>query len=805
METVVSASAKQRKVNIAVILNDDRLLAAALFLVALFPRLLALSQFITGDEPRWVVRSMAFLTGLLTADWALTLQTGHPGVTTMWTGSLGLALDYLINHQAAESLLAFAQSLPPNYQRIDPTVLPWMRLPTVALSALSIVALFWFLRPLNRAVALVAALLLALHPLHLAYSQLLHHDALVSIFLSLSILMFLTALRRPSWKMVILSGVMGGLAILSKSTAYALLPFVGVVLLLELLARQQTLKWAVPVGLIWGSAALATVVALWPATWVAPLEVFQTVFGWVDQSANVDEVSNTLIPTFSGRVPDLGLLFYPTNWLVRTTPLMMLGLLFFIFWWRKTAPNNPARWWTNRLLLWIGLFSLMLTLGDKRDGRYLLPIYFALCALAAFGLITIYQLLKTKRAFDFFVGPIRANLYQVMFAALLLGFSVTYYPYYLSYFNPLVGGPWLAPGLVKVGLGNGMEQAAAWLNHQPNAQHLRVATDLEQTFAPYFAGQAVSPDANRPFSADYVLNYIRVIQNGVPFDEYWDYYQARPPDFELRVSGIDYLWLHHEPPLVNLGRIPVGDALILRAYTVDRPLAIPGKPFVVTLIWRTDSPPGLQAQVQLRDEAGKIWVTSDAAPVIDPQGPSAVEGHYPLNLPAAMPRGRYTLWVSTENIEDWVEVTPVPVGRISPTEAVAVPFEANFSNQIALRGFGVSNPTPASGQSVTLTLHWQALNDIPVSYTTFVHVVDSKGGVVAQSDVLPGRGQWLTTGWQPQEWITDQLSLSLPADLPPGQYQVWVGWYHVPTGQRLPLIEDSGGQNVVELGALQVQ
>ena len=124
---------------------------------------------------------------------------------------------------------------------------------------------------------------------------------------------------------------------------------------------------------------------------------------------------------------------------------MILGLLLFPRWWRKEAKGSPARWWTHRLLLWIGLFSLMLTLGDKRDGRYLLPIYFALCILATFGLKRLYQDLKRVRSYIIEVGFLRTDIYQVVFFILLLGFSISYYPYYLAYYNPLIGGPWLAP------------------------------------------------------------------------------------------------------------------------------------------------------------------------------------------------------------------------------------------------------------------------------------------------------------------------------------------------------------------------
>ncbi len=778
------------------ILLSDNFIAIGIFFVALFPRLLALTKFVTSDEARWVIRSTAFLGALVNTDWAQTLQTGHPGVTTMWSGSIGLVLDYLLNHQATGSLLTFIQSLPTNFEHIDPTTLPWMRLPIVVLASLSVASVFWFLRLLNKDVAIIAALLLAFNPHHIGQSQLLHHDALVSIFTMFSIFLYLTALRQWSWLLLALSGVAAGLAILSKSTAYALLPFIGLVFLIEIFYKRQRWNRAILAGLIWSGLALLTVIIFWPAMWVAPLAVWRTIFGWANESTNVGGLYNTMAPDFSQGFPNLGIFFYPTNWLLKSTPLMLAGLIGFIWWWQVEPKQSNARWWMLHLLLWITLFSLMLTLGDKRDGRYLLPIYFAVCILAAFGLHLIYNKLKSWKSMSFDMGMLPANVYQFGFVILLLGFSVTYYPYYLPYYNPLVGGSWLAPRLIRIGWGDGMEEAAAWLNQQPNAENLRVATFLGHTFQPFFAGQTVELNTQQTFSADYVLSYHRQIQNGIPFAEFWQYYQARPPVFTLRTAGLDYVWLHKEPPLASVGRKSLGNDLTLRAYTTNQHMATPDSNLEVTLIWRGNTSLDKPVQVQLRDELGQIRTESSPAPIIDPAGPSNVEGHYNLEIPANTPRGKHLLWVQVGDSE-WIEFASIPVGYTESIRAIATLFEADFAHRIALKGFEISNNTPTAGQNIDLLLHWQAIQAMPYAFTTFVHLVDSQGNVVAQSDVQPGQGQWLTNTWQRNEWFADQVSLSLPAELPPGQYQILVGWYHAESGQRLPLADDETQNSVI--------
>ena len=61
------------------------LLALLLVLVALPPRLLATDRFVTTDELFWIGRSAAFGRAIETGQLGQTFQTGHPGVTTMWT------------------------------------------------------------------------------------------------------------------------------------------------------------------------------------------------------------------------------------------------------------------------------------------------------------------------------------------------------------------------------------------------------------------------------------------------------------------------------------------------------------------------------------------------------------------------------------------------------------------------------------------------------------------------------------------------------------------------------------------------
>ena len=235
------------------------------FLLALLARLPALGKFLTPDEGLWVDRSRNFLAGLLNSAYqcealiehtgfkhaeglACTLRTGHPGVTTMWTGSIGIVLRYLADG-APGSLFDYTTSFPTN--PIDARMIVPERLPSMLLISISVGLTAWLVGRLfrDRTVGLVAGLLLALDPFHVALSRVIHHDALATTFMTLSLLMALMYwVRRASRGWLIASGICGGLAFLSKSTSLFLNPFILILAIWSLVdhhARGGRLSWRV--------------------------------------------------------------------------------------------------------------------------------------------------------------------------------------------------------------------------------------------------------------------------------------------------------------------------------------------------------------------------------------------------------------------------------------------------------------------------------------------------------------------------------------------------------------------------------
>ena len=96
------------------------LICLFIFAVALALRLPGLDSFLTPDENLWATRTTQFLTALSANDWAATNITGHPGVTTMWAGSLGLIAKWpLATPLAVPGFMASGQELAADPVRRD--------------------------------------------------------------------------------------------------------------------------------------------------------------------------------------------------------------------------------------------------------------------------------------------------------------------------------------------------------------------------------------------------------------------------------------------------------------------------------------------------------------------------------------------------------------------------------------------------------------------------------------------------------------------------------------------------------------
>ena len=86
-------------------------LSAALFLVAMLVRLAPMGRYVTPDEPIWVLRAVRFGDAVAAGDWAAIPETGHPGVTTMALGALGVRITAWLHPAEADAHLMWIRQM----------------------------------------------------------------------------------------------------------------------------------------------------------------------------------------------------------------------------------------------------------------------------------------------------------------------------------------------------------------------------------------------------------------------------------------------------------------------------------------------------------------------------------------------------------------------------------------------------------------------------------------------------------------------------------------------------------------------
>jgi hypothetical protein len=134
---------------------------------------------------------------------------------------------------------------------------------------------------------------------------------------------------------------------------------------------------------------------------------------------------------------------------------------------------------------------------------------------------------------------------------------------------------------------------------------------------------------------------------------------------------------------------------------------------------------------------------------------------------------------------------------VAGSEEVALePVGAVFEGGIDLVATGVLDD-PHPGEPLRLAFDWRMAERVGDSLVMFAHLVRDGSHLVAQRDAVPGNGLFPVESWEPGEVVRDQFALQLPAELPPGEYEIQVGVYSATSGQRYRLVEPEEGVYLV--------
>ncbi len=251
------------------------------------------------------------------------------------------------------------------------------------------------------------------------------------------------------------------------------------------------------------------------------------------------------------------------------------------------------------------------------------------------------------------------------------------------------------------------------------------------------------------------------------------------------------------PPLAKTLNASVRPGLTLRSSGFGDAPVRAGATLAVPLQWEVNEPqPALDLQlfIQGRSQAALVQPLGPAwHPTADWQPGRVIATRTGFTLPSDLPPGDYRVSVGVaEAGASPASAAVVPLGRLVVEDrphsftlpAGGEPVDLACDEGVRLVRAGLPESV-LPGSTVPITLTWQAGGPTKRNWKVFIHVFDAAGERRTQSDGYPLDGGAFTSSWQPQEVLVDVHDIPLPADLPPGEYTVRLGFYDEPTGERL--------------------
>jgi hypothetical protein len=633
----------------------------SIFLLAFLPRVIRPISW----PMQWYERSIRFGDAVLARDWAGTFQRHHPGVTTMWLSGIGLKVFAGARGVSSEQLLGAAPIQP---GVISQAIVAGV-IPLALVIALCITLSFVLLkRLLGRREAFVAACLLALDPIYVAYSQVLHVDALLATFMLVSALFLLNHLHQSKRGDLVMSGVFGGLALLSKSPALFLLPYVGLAVGASRMGGNASWRrwvvWLRKVArtvTVWVLVAGVVFVLLWPAMWVQPLDILNKMGQRIVAKVETPHYNPVF---FNGRVhfTDPGPLFYLAEIGWKTTlvtlPAICVGIVFAVLRLRERKWNAAL----GLFVAYVFFFTTQMCLGARKELAYLLPAFPALDVVAACGIVWMAN----------GVARIQRWLPSVVIGGILMlqaGLVLPRHPYYGTLHNRLLGGSWAAQHVLPLqDQGEGLDLAGQYLNGLPHAQ--RASAGVHQRggaiFRRNFVGLATAIDDPR---ADYRVYFVNQVMRRLEIESWealWEADQQIEPLWTATFGGATYVWIYGAPPEELAADGPewkvdyrLGEHIQLERVRLSAEQLSPGETLTVVLYWRSDGAVERSYKVfcHVTSEGGELASQRDRVPLAGVRPTSSwradevLEDSYEIVLDADLSPGKYELSVGMYDVE----------------------------------------------------------------------------------------------------------------------------------------------------------
>lgn len=142
-------------------------------------------------------------------------------------------------------------------------------------------------------------------------------------------------------------------------------------------------------------------------------------------------------------------------------------------------------------------------------------------------------------------------------------------------------------------------------------------------------------------------------------------------------------------------------------------------------------------------------------------------------------------------VTDLIHQPPCPAiyKRVFDLPSPKISSSILWGQKIRLFGYDLPDVDPES-KVLPITVYWLAIDEIENSYIAYFHLMDMETNeVVTQADVIPRGWSYPTSRWKKGEVVEDTIQISMEG-VPPGSYELRVGWYDEKTGLRLTAESD---------------
>lgn len=129
-----------------------------------------------------------------------------------------------------------------------------------------------------------------------------------------------------------------------------------------------------------------------------------------------------------------------------------------------------------------------------------------------------------------------------------------------------------------------------------------------------------------------------------------------------------------------------------------------------------------------------------------------------------------------------------------------------LDDTLQLRAVGPDTPL-AAGDAAFVRTWWRALEPPPADFSTVIQLRNADGTIVAQSDAGLSADGLATSMWD-SAWRFAPLAFTVPEELAPGDYSLWLGIYDWRDPVRLPVQSETlpvdNEQRLIQVGTVRV-